>query len=330
MTLPISHTARITVKSGHLHIETGFPCGTEIIEMSRVDRKFQRILVNAKIGHISIDAIHWLREVGIQLVYIHNGEPFLWTGEPTALTSLRRAQVLARDTATGRNVMRELISAKLRNAADTVEPLNSGIAVTLRENSERVMVGYMQHIRQIEAESGKLYWSAWKAVKPRFDRTVPRHWRTMKQRESLVSHGNYRASDPVNAMLNYSYGILKTLTLESCYKLWLDPYFGLNHTDKRRKVSEGMIYDLMEPARPLVDRKILSLLDEMQFTRYHHVERSDGTVRICEEMSDILSIRIPTVIEPVYSLWEHCAHMLYDALKRRPLTKDNYKKKREH
>ncbi len=69
------------------------------------------------------------------------------------------------------------------------------------------------------------------------------------------SDRNRNTTQPVNAMLNYAYGILEHQVRMQVVAAGLDPRIGFFHGAYRDKVS--LVYDLMEPLRPIVDWLIL-------------------------------------------------------------------------
>lgn len=67
------------------------------------------------------------------------------------------------------------------------------------------------------------------------------------------------ATDPVNSMLNYGYGILYHEVWGAVVLAGLEPFAGFLHTDRPGKPS--LVLDLVEEFRqPLVDRPVLALL----------------------------------------------------------------------
>ncbi len=77
------------------------------------------------------------------------------------------------------------------------------------------------------------------------------------------------AYDPFNAILNYLYGMLYTSCHLALLKSGLDPYLGVLHAD-RHGDHPTLVFDFIEPYRPLADRVALQLaesgtLDEDSF-----------------------------------------------------------------
>ncbi|MEZ0248836.1 MAG: CRISPR-associated endonuclease Cas1, partial [Thermoproteus sp.] len=68
--------------------------------------------------------------------------------------------------------------------------------------------------------------------------------------------------DPVNAGLNYGYGILKALCFKSLLLAGLDPYVGFLHADKSGRPS--LVLDFMEQWRPRVDVVVAKTAGRLQ------------------------------------------------------------------
>src|SRR5215203_4652779 len=89
-------------------------------------------------------------------------------------------------------------------------------------------------------------------------------------RRSMVSGKNRHATHPVNAMLNYAYAVLESQVRIATVSRGLDPAIGYLHACRPGRVS--LVYDLMEPLRPRVDRSVLD------FVRSHTLTPSDFTL----------------------------------------------------
>ncbi len=64
--------------------------------------------------------------------------------------------------------------------------------------------------------------------------------------------------DGLNSFLNYGYAVLLSSVLQKLLALGLDPTFGIAHAVRER--SAPLAYDLMEPFRPCVDRRVIEWL----------------------------------------------------------------------
>jgi hypothetical protein len=104
-----------------------------------------------------------------------------------------------------------------------------------------------------------------------------------EQGPGVLGVGNRHATHPVNAMLNYGYSILEAEVRISVLTAGLDPEIGYLHTNRKGRLS--VVYDLMEPLRPVVDRGILNLLVTTSSRRMTSRSRSGVSVGFIHNLS---------------------------------------------
>ena len=95
--------------------------------------------------------------------------------------------------------------------------------------------------------------------------------------------GNRNASHPVNAILNYAYAVLQSQIQIDAVAEGYDPTVGIMH--EGRDGLAAFVFDLMEPERPVVDRKVLEFVKSHVFDPADFVIRSDGVCRLNQEMA---------------------------------------------
>jgi CRISP-associated protein Cas1 len=83
---------------------------------------------------------------------------------------------------------------------------------------------------------------------------TPLKW---KNSSRLVADGNRNASHPINATLNYAYGVLQSQLQIQAIAEGYNPNLGVTHVD--REYGPAFVFDLMEPERPRVDRAIIEI-----------------------------------------------------------------------
>lgn len=83
-----------------------------------------------------------------------------------------------------------------------------------------------------------------------------RYWRDLFGRDFTRE----RNTNGINGWLNYGYGILRASIARAVVAGWLHPSIGIWHDNQYNYFN--LVDDLIEPFRPLVDDKILSLLSQ--------------------------------------------------------------------
>ena len=104
--------------------------------------------------------------------------------------------------------------------------------------------------------------------------------------------GNRNAAHPVNAILNYAYAALESEIRIKAISDGYDPTIGIMHEGSDG--SSKFIFDLMEPARPKVDRAVLDFVKGHVFDPADFVIRSDGVCRLNPEMARLVVAKVST------------------------------------
>jgi CRISPR-associated protein Cas1 len=89
-------------------------------------------------------------------------------------------------------------------------------------------------------------------------------------------------TDPVNALLSFLYGLLRTHIHGAAEQVGLDPYVGFLHG--LRPAKPALALDLMEEYRAVfADRLALTLLNRRQVQRDHFEDLPGGAVRLTDD-----------------------------------------------
>ncbi len=82
------------------------------------------------------------------------------------------------------------------------------------------------------------------------------------------------AKDYFNAALNYMYGMTYSIVEAGVFAKGLDPFLGFMHTDNYLKTS--LVFDLIEPIRPLIDRKLVAMIQTGKIKPAHFTKKEQG------------------------------------------------------
>jgi len=249
-------------------------------------RELEQVIISGK-GSISTDALELLAKHGVEVLLVgFRGEVKARLSPPEMRTvSTRREQYQAFQDWRGIEIAKAIVEAKIKNQAsvlgtlakkrkDTDPDLASlvyraaeeikRIAEQVDEIGGRSLESRREILMNLEGRAARPYWQALSAI-------FGNEWQFRER------SGRY-AMDPVNAMLNYGYGILLGETWRAVHYAGLDPYGGFLHADRPGKPS--MVLDLMEEFRAqVVDKQVIKFITKRMVSP-HDFEVVDGICRM--------------------------------------------------
>jgi CRISPR-associated protein Cas1 len=291
------HGLRLRIHRGALVVTHGF---THYPQKAREQRFFpgdpklpSRIILLSADGSISLGVARWLSEQHVPLVLLdYRGQvvSVLGTETTAADLQLRRAQIEALADWRGLALASALIKRKLSASLDTLATLPASAA----QESAIVRVASLSHrlrddpprtiddLRLLEAWAAISYFAAWRTIPLRWKGTgkkpIPPEWRRVGMRQDVLRRSNRHARHPVNAMLNYGYAVLESQVRIGIAEAGLDPSIGYLHVCQPGR--QALVYDLMEPHRPEVDREVLGFVRLQTFTPRDFVIDTKGVCRL--------------------------------------------------
>lgn len=230
----------------------------------------QQVIIASRGVSISADAIAECCERGIPIFFLTSiGEPVASLYAPglggTVLT--RRAQLVSYGDGRGAAISLAIADAKINNQAATLkyvaksrkdtDPdlyalLRDASIETARQADKLLGLRGMAlddlrvYLMAFEANAAVEYWAALRHVIPEMYGWTQRTTRG--------------ATDPVNSLLNYGYGVLRTRVDYGLHLAGLDSFAGFIHADRPGKPS--LTLDMMEEFRSVaVDRLVVGLVN---------------------------------------------------------------------
>jgi len=309
------HGLSLRVHKGSLVVRDGF---THFPQKRREWRFFNgaldippTIVVLDGSGDITMDAIDWLSRHRVPLIRIRWDGQFssiVTSGGQAANASKVYWQQKTRENPRERLAFAtNIIRQKAANTLATMEFLprsalwdKASKRIAIRaESLKREPPPTFAHLLGIEGSIAGDYFRVWSGLsikwKPLKRYPIPSDWTGYRSRVAL-RHGirlrndgggyNRGATHPVNAMLNYAYAVLIAQTQIRLIVEGYDPTIGIMHEKKAlRGINPGFALDHMEPMRPVVDRAILQLIDEITFTGADFSIQHDGVCRLNPELA---------------------------------------------
>jgi len=288
------HGAKIHIHHGHLVIEDGAGRQRRTRRFHKATADVTRIVMLARSGYVTIDAIQWLTDAGIALMHLDpSGRLLISSAPPSGHDSkLRRAQAGAADSQVGIDITRRILTTKIEGQADVA----AGIDRNAGNRIDETLTGLekatkLNELRLVEAEAASAYWAALSKQPVYFvasdtDR-IPDHWNYFGTRRSSVSGNQRLAANPAHAILNYLYALLEAESRIACATAGLDPSIGILHTDQPYR--DSLAFDVMEAARPDVDQYVIDLVAGHHFQKRDFYETRRGSCRINRRLTHALA-----------------------------------------
>ncbi len=183
-----------------------------------------RIVLVDSDGYITLDAIDWLarQEVPVLLLaWDGAARSLLPAGSSRSIPELLQAQVRGLTDGSGLRLARVLIERKVEGSYAALANVPQGPQVdrarsslaAIREELALSPPADVDSLRLVEARAAAVYFATWRELPLRWRdvkrKPIPAEWRRMPIRGSLLLMSNRHATHPVNALLNYAYGVLE-------------------------------------------------------------------------------------------------------------------------
>ena len=291
----------LIVKGGNTH----YPAEVRELRFFRGNLDMPpRIIAVDGSGTLTLDALDWMAEQGVAFVRINYDGSHAVAFSPNGYAANPdkvRWQLETRDNHKAqlqfaKDVIRQKLEAGLETLTEylpnsksqlaAIETTRAAIAELPKAKSLSLLLG-------VEGKAALAYWTAWRSIAMKWKSEsrypIPDEWKTFNARSSVLSGKkwkNWRAANPINAMLNYAYAALLTEMRIKAITDGYDPMLGILH-DQRHKEKEhtpSFSLDLMEPMRPVVDRAVLKLISDETFSGADFQLQSDGVCRLNPEL----------------------------------------------
>jgi CRISPR-associated protein Cas1 len=229
--------------------------------------RIHEVQLTARGVSISSDALAELADRGVRVsILAGNGRPVAQIASPnlTASVAIRRAQLEAYTNEFGLKLAVALAGGKLLNQARLLKYFAKNLHFSQPEQYAQLS----KQIAAILALRRNVLRGNWpnleraRAVIMGLEGTAARHYwdavtLLLEKHADFPGRENRGASDFVNSLLNYGYGILYSQVWGAVLNAGLEPFGGFLHTDKPGKPS--LVLDLTEEFRaPIVDRTVLA------------------------------------------------------------------------
>lgn len=257
-------------------------------------------------GSLSFDVITWLSQQNIPLVKLdYQGEVISVIGGSGFAMQPEKVQwqIETRNDPQRRlefccTLIRSKLTASLRTLRDVIPDGPAKLAALSRveqaiDRIDSGTISSVDELRATEAFAAAAYFSAWQGLpliwRSKWKYPVPDEWLTTTPRNTLGRVGrslsNRNAKHPMNAVLNYAYGMLASQIHIEAVLAGFDPRRGIMHHDRDDRDAFAWVFDMIEPRRAEVDAKVLRFLLKTPLKGADFVLRADGVCRLVPQLA---------------------------------------------
>src|SRR5215203_3185164 len=227
----------------------------------------ERVIVSTEGATVSAAAIHKCVKHGIPLEFIsYSGVPYasLVSLSLGGTVKTRRAQLLSYEDRRSVYLGKAFATGKLKNAANNLK-YHAKYRKTADRATYEYLYGRIDKIEELATQVAKVEGACVDEVRGALlnaeGRGAALYWEGVgRMVPDFLSREGRGATDLVNSLLNYGYGILYNRILSAATRAGLDPFAGFVHADRPGKPS--LVLDLIEEFRQVaVDRVVIGLVN---------------------------------------------------------------------
>jgi CRISPR-associated protein Cas1 len=146
-------------------------------------------------------------------------------------------------------------------------------------------------IMRVEGRAGDTYWARYQCeLRPRGRASSP--YKTFRSRKGASNTGARNATHPVNALLNMAYEITAGRLGVLLAAAGFATAIGFLHSD--RKGRHSLVYDVIEPLRPIIDKRVFAWIADNRFSKSDFIHLKDpsnkaGIIRIAPSLRRVFA-----------------------------------------
>jgi CRISPR-associated protein Cas1 len=288
---------QIKVRNDALSIECQ---DRNLLKMHRGVHKIKQIVFFSHGRYISLDALEWCIQQGITVLMLDYTGEVLQVLTPKQPRNARLTYLqygASQNTPLSLSLSIELIRRKTLSQMATLEkhPALQGVqeALMFLEDGLHLLhqIGTIRELRSLEGRLAVAYFSCFLSFPIKWEKralnVIPEHWLSIAKRSSELSYDGYarHATNPYHAVLNFALALLKAQVMQSIHIACLSPDVGFLHTyewGKNGVYKTSLVFDLMEPFRPLVDDLVFSFFQKTTFKKGDFFQEVSGEVHMSE------------------------------------------------
>ena len=232
-------------------------------------------------AQVTSDAVLLAIENEIEMVFTdRNGNPMgrVWSPKYGSISTIRKGQLAFSFSHEAVGWIKDVIRQKIENQQALILLLKpeEGVLQRFVDKAVNRLEDYRTKINGLDGEvvtDVAATLRGWEGVSSKIyfemlNQYIPEQYR-------FEARSQHPAIDPVNAMLNYGYGLLYSKVEGALIKAGIDPYIGIMHRDNYNRPV--LVYDVIELYRIWVDYVVFRLAMQGVITDEYCSVQPDGS-----------------------------------------------------
>lgn len=232
-------------------------------------------------AQITSDAVLLAIEREIEILFTDRaGNPIgrIWSPRYGSVSTIRKGQINFSFSRDAVEWIKEITRKKIENQQALLLMMmpNKDIEKRLVDKAVNRLEDYRAKIASIDGEIVSDIASSirgWEGVSSKIYFELLNHF--IPAHLQFETRSQHPAMDPVNALLNYGYGILYGKIEGALIKAGIDPYVGIMHRDNYNRPI--LVYDIIEIYRIWIDYIVYSLVIQDVITDEYYSIKEDGS-----------------------------------------------------
>lgn len=232
-------------------------------------------------AQITSDAVMLAVEREIEVLFTSKGGEVvarIWSPKYGSISTIRKGQLAFTFSKDAVKWIKDIIRQKIENQQALLLMFDTGNEL-LHNKIKKAINRLDDYLNKIQSAEGDLVSDISPTLRGWEGLASKVYFSTISEFLPTEYHFEKRsqrpATDAVNAMLNYGYGMLYGKIEAALIKAGIDPYIGIMHRDNYNRPV--LVYDVIELYRVWIDYVIISLFKQHAITDEHYSVASDGT-----------------------------------------------------
>lgn len=249
---------------------------------------YDSIIIDGHYGNISFEAIRWLMKHDVLVSVLNWNGNLLSTILPkehlNGILKIKQYQKYLNQEEKVR-IARTMIEEKISKSKNMLQELSKYYPeISTNMFQKELEFISKDSITDIMTHEGRIASAYWTELSKTFNKLYPEfHFETRKNKSYSW---NMNASDPINALLNYSYALLESIIRKEVNAIGLDQTIGFLHELTKSKTP--LVYDIQELFRWVSDLSVIQLLEDKKLKKSSFITTENYHIRLRPETSKLL------------------------------------------